>query len=79
MRVPACEFFVGEILRGRGKGREVGGRWRLRGCTGGEPRPMEDKAMNYQRSIVQSLYVQGSANPRAPGCENALGKFRHKW
>ena len=23
--------------------------------------------------------IQGSANPRAPGCENALGKFRQKW
>ena len=31
-----------------------------------------------RRRMVESA-LQGAANPRAPGCENALGKFRQKW
>ena len=27
----------------------------------------------------QMSFVQGSANPLAPGCENALGKLRQRW
>ena len=77
VRVPACEFFVRVISRGRGKGREVGGRWRLSGCTGGEPRPMEDKAMNYQKSIVQSLYVREGRSLSFKGFEYRASTRMH--
>ena len=30
------------------------------------------------KRVKKLLIVQGSANPRAPGCENALGKFMQK-
>ena len=63
VRVPACEFFVGEILRGRGKGREVGAgvrsrsmaRARLRGRDkSSDGRQSHDLSKEYCAELVCS-------------------------
>ena len=62
---------------------QPGGRGLADPCMGVDcsyiQRRLRDHAFRAPLKAIVHLDVQGSANPRPPGCENALGKFRQKW